>query len=96
MSTLPLSNDSVNPPSDIVSKGQAIYDKKIRPLVDPAEKGKLVVIDVDSGDYEIDYNHAAAVGRLKERHPGVITFTVRVGYSAAFRMGTRFRPVAND
>ena len=91
MSTLPLSNDSVNPRSDIASKGQAIYEEKIRPLVDPAEKGKLVVIDVDSGDYEIDSNHAAAVGRLNARHSGVITFTVRVGYSAAFKTGFRLR-----
>jgi hypothetical protein len=91
MSTLPLSNDSVGPRNEIASRGQAIYDEKIRHLVEPAEKGKLVVIDVDSGDYEVDSNHAAAVGRLNARHPSVITFTVRVGYSAAFKLGSRFR-----
>ena len=91
MSTLPLSNDSLNPGNDVASRGQAIYDEKIRHLVEPAEKGKLVVIDVDSGDYEVDSNHAAAVGRLKARRPGVITFTVRVGYPAAFKTGFRFR-----
>ena len=94
MSTLPLSNDSAPPGNEVASKGQAIYNEKIRPLVDPAEKGKLVVIDVDTGDYEIDSNHAAAVGRLEARHPGVITFTVRVGYSAAFKLGSRFRAPA--
>ena len=94
MNMRPLSNDSVRPGNEVASKGQAIYDEKIRPLVDPSEKGKLVVIDVDTGDYEIDSNHAAAVGRLKARHPGVITFTVRVGYSAAFKLGNRFRSPA--
>ena len=78
MSTLPLSNDSVGPGNEIASKGQAIYDGEIRHWIEPAEKGKLVVIDVDSGDYDVDSKHAAAVGRLKPRHPGVITFTVRV------------------
>ena len=50
MSMLPLSNDSVGPGNEIASRGQAIYDGEIRHLVKPAEKGKLVVIDVDCGD----------------------------------------------
>ena len=45
--------------SALLAKGQAIYRAKIRPpvaprMMDPQHKGKMVVIDVESGDYEVD------------------------------------------
>ena len=49
--------------------GRAIYKEKILPLMKEEDKGKVVVIDVNSGDYEIDYDDAAAMFRLLERRP---------------------------
>ena len=73
----------------VASRGQAIYDEKIRKWAEPKEKGKFAVIDVYGGDYEIDASHSAAVNRLVERYPEVITYTVRIGYPTAFKMGLR-------
>ena len=73
----------------VASRGQAIYDEKIRKWAEPKEKGKFAVIDVYGGDYEIDASHSAAVSRLVERYPEVITYTVRIGYPTAFKMGLR-------
>ena len=73
----------------VASRGQAIYDEKIRKWAEPKEKGKFAVIDVFGGDYEIDASHSAAVSRLVERYPEVITYTVRIGYPTAFKMGLR-------
>ena len=71
------------------AKGKAIYREKIRPLVHPQHKGKVVVIDVASGDYEMDSTPSIAVGRLLERHPDCIyTYGVRVGYKAVYRFGS--------
>lgn len=64
--------------------GRAIYREKIRPLVHPQHKGKLVVIDLETGDYEMDYDSVTARERLEERRPECFTFTVRVGYRAAY------------
>ena len=80
------SSDEVN---RVVSRGQAIYEEKIRNKVEKSERGKFVVIDVFSEDYEIDTNHAAATRRLTARHPGVITYTIRIGYPTTYNMGIR-------
>ena len=51
-------------PEEICTRGQAIYDNRIKGLVDPAHKGKFVAIDVDTGEYE----------NRQERLGGVPTF----------------------
>ena len=33
--------------------GNEIYENKVRPLVGEGNKGKIVAIDIESGDYEI-------------------------------------------
>ena len=67
--------------------GRTIYKEKILPLLKADDKGKVVVIDVNSGDYEIDYDDAAAMFRLIERRPDAFTWSERVGYPAVHRMG---------
>ncbi len=71
----------------IAGRGQAIYRKKIRPLVYPEMKGQIVVIDVDSGDYEIDDDDARAFEALLTRRPGARTWAERVGYRALYSTG---------
>ena len=71
------------------SRGQTIYERRIRSRVEDAEQGKVVVIDVESGDYETDADDASATARLMLRRPGAITYAVRVGHPATYRMGTR-------
>ena len=76
---------------NIVTRGQSIYDEKIRHKVEDSERGKFAVIDVYSGDYEIDSRHAVASRRLVARHPGAITYPVRIGQPTAYKFGFRSR-----
>ena len=41
-------------PGEIAARGEKIYQEQIKSLVYPAEKGKYLTIDVESGDYELD------------------------------------------
>ena len=75
----------------IVTRGQSIYDEKIRDKVEETERGKFAVIDVYSEDYEIDARHADASRRLVARHPGAITYAVRIGQPTAYKFGFRSR-----
>ena len=83
----PLPSDSAG--ASLESRGQAIYEQRIRSRVEGTEHGKVVVIDVESGDYETDPDDAAATARLNARRPRALTYAVRVGHPATYRMGAR-------
>ena len=67
--------------------GRAIYKEKILPLLKADDKGKVVVIDVNSGDYEIDYDDAAAMFRLIERRPRRLHLVRACGISGSASHG---------
>ena len=75
------------PRRSVASRGKAIYQKKILSLVYPQEKGKIVVIDISSGDYEMDADDAQALVRLLARRPHARTWTERIGYRAVDSIG---------
>ena len=71
-------------PGEIAARGESIYQQQVLPQVGPVEKGTFVVIDVESGDYEVDPRDATATRRLLKRRPKAVTYGVRVGYRAAY------------
>ena len=50
-------------PEEIAARGEAIYREQIRSLVETTEKGKFVIIDIETGDYEIDAKDVTATAR---------------------------------
>ena len=83
-------------PEEIVARGEAIYRDHIQRNVAPLEKGQFVVIDVMTGDYEVDDGDAEATRRLLNRKPDAITYAVRVGYHAAYSHAGGFRIPSQD
>ena len=72
-------------PGEVTVRGDAIYRDRIQPRIAPLPKGTFVVIDINSGDYEIGTRDAPATRRLFERRPSAVTHAVRVGYRTAYR-----------
>lgn len=78
-------------PGEVTDLAREIYQEKIKPLVEPQESGKFIVIDVTSGDYEIDEEIVEAFDRLKARRPESVAGGLRIGHRATFKMpGIRF------
>ena len=67
--------------------GEKIYRERIKSRLAPSEKGKIVFIDVLSGDYELDADFITAADRLQARRPDAVGYAVRVGYKAVFHIG---------
>ena len=67
-------------------KGKEIYETKIKPLVDPREKGKLLVLDIMTEDYVIGRDLGYITEELRERRPDAVIHTVRVGYPAVYHL----------
>ena len=69
--------------------GDKIYERRIRRQVEADHHGKIVAIDVDSGDYAVAESVVAAWERLIPRHPDGGFWFVRVGYPAVYHLGGR-------
>ena len=78
-------------PGEIAARGEAIYREQVQSQLESVEKGSFVVIDVETGDYEIDAGDAAATRRLLDRRPTAVTYGVRVGHRAAYSHVGGFR-----
>ena len=73
---------------DYVAKvGEAMYEK-MRAEMEANHWGKMVVIDVNTGDYEIADDDLTATIRLFERRPNAISWGELVGYPAPYYMLT--------
>ena len=65
-----------------------LYENSIRQKVESAENiGKMVIIDIETGDYEVDKNGLHAANRLNKRHPEARLFGLRIGYNVAASLG---------
>jgi hypothetical protein len=75
---------------EIVERGQALYDQQIREKVEPQHKGKFLVLDIETGDYEIDTDSVSALERATAKHPDPALYLVRVGFPTAVTLGPWF------
>lgn len=71
--------------AEIVRRGRAIDDSRIRSLVEPAQNGRFV--DIDSGDYEIAVAAIDAMDRLDQRHADALYYVHQIGYASAYTLG---------
>ena len=79
---------------EFAQRGDEIYERDIRPCVRKSDEGKFVVIDIETGDYEMDTDELAAHDRLLSRKPDAQVWVTQVGSRYARRFGPRYRSVA--
>jgi hypothetical protein len=73
---------------DIAERGDQVYEQTIRAQVETEDNiGKIISIDIETGDFEIDTDLIKAGRRLMERHPQAVTWTKRIGYNAVYALG---------
>jgi hypothetical protein len=64
---------------EIVSRGREIYDRELRPLLEPNQNGRIVLINPRNGDYAVG-DDATDVGLvMRARYPGEVFYEARVG-----------------
>ena len=77
------------PLAELSARGEKIYREQIKSRLSPSEKGKFVIIDIASGDYEIAEEILTASERLRKRRPDAVSYGVKVGYKAALHFGSQ-------
>ena len=72
---------------ELERRARELYER-LRPQIETDEKiGKLIVMDVESGDYEIDDLGIETSRHLQARHPGGMLYALRIGYRAVEALG---------
>ena len=71
---------------EVTSRGEAIYHQ-LRGRVETGNWGKFLVVDVETGDYEIDADDLAATRRALAKRPDAVLYGVRIGHPTAYRLG---------
>jgi hypothetical protein len=81
---------SKHTPQEVVALGRSVYDASIRLRVETPENiGKLISIEVLTGDYEIGESSLETIPPLRGRHADPVVATLRIGYKAAFTRSGR-------
>ena len=73
-------------PDEVARVGREVYEREIRSRVMPQQKGKFLVLDIVSHDYEVADEDMDASDRLRARRPDGVFFGLRVGYTTAYTL----------
>jgi hypothetical protein len=79
---------------EFARRGDEIYESQVRPQIEAGNHGKIVAIDIETGDFEVDASEIAACDRLEARRPDAQIWIVRIGDRHVRRFGGRSRRTA--
>jgi len=68
-------------------RGTEIYEQRVRPLVEQDQQGRIVAIDVETGEFELGDRTIESANRLVARLPDAQIWFVRVGHDYVHRLG---------
>ena len=77
----------------LAQAGQQMYEKHLRRKLEPRHMGKIVAIDVRSGDYFIGDTLHEATQKAREKYPESVFYAVKVGFPAVYSFSARM-PIA--
>ena len=73
---------------EVITAGLKLYEQKIRLLVETPENiGKMLTLDVETGEYKIGVNTIEGAIELKQNRPMARLFTVRIGHDVGVSFG---------
>ena len=79
---------------EFTRRGTELYEQRIRPLVEQGNQNRFVVIDIETGDYQLADDPLEASQPLIARRPDAQLWCVRIGHRAVERFG--FHPTAES
>ena len=63
---------------EFARRGDAIYERELRSVLEKGNDGKFVAIDIETGAYEVDADELAASDRLLARVPNAQIWLRRI------------------
>jgi hypothetical protein len=79
---------------EFAQRGDYLYETQIKSQLEAENDGKIVAIDLETGDFEVDKSEVVACDRLEARHPDAQIWIVRIGSRHVRRFGGRTKRTA--
>lgn len=76
---------------ELARRGQELYEAQIQQTVESGNVGRIVAIDIETGNYEVADNVLPATNRLFARNPDAQPWVIRIGCPAVYHFGARSR-----
>lgn len=64
---------------EIARRGEEIYTASLRHQLEGSYRDKILIIDIETGEYEIDDDALTASKRALAKHPGAAIYGLRIG-----------------
>lgn len=74
--------------SSLAATGQQLYDQRLKAKLEARYTGKIVAIEVQSGDYFIGDTLHEAREKAREKYPDSVFHFVRVGHPAVYQFSS--------
>jgi hypothetical protein len=63
-------------------EGERIYYDKLKPILEPEYRGKIIAIEIESGDYFIGDSVIEALTQARKVYPDRLFHFMRIGFRA--------------
>ena len=73
---------------EVARRAQDLYKQTIQAQVEePANIGKMVIIDTETGDFGVDELGFDSANALRRKNPNARLYGIRIGYDVAASLG---------
>mgnify|MGYP006969354987 FL=1 len=78
--------------TELLRRGEEVFERDVRSKITDADPQSYLLIDINTGDFEVDADSDAASERLRERRPEALIYFRRVGSETVHRFGILSAP----
>ena len=71
----------------IAEQGTRVYDERLKEVAERNHWGQFLVVDIETGDFEIADEDIDATDTILKRRPDAILYGIRIGDEVAYRFG---------
>ena len=72
---------------EVARKGRELFEREVRPRVETGNRGKIVMIDIETGTWELGDDDIALSRAMLAKRPGAALYAVRIGYPGVVKIG---------
>jgi len=69
-----------------------LYERQIRAQVEADNKGRMLAIDIESGDYAVADDSLSALNQIKAKRADGTVCMLRIGFPTAVKIGAGRKP----